>query len=268
MVVCLCGALGERAYSPRSGNFGKATWLGRWGRWHDWSSGESKGTPASLFVGWFTVRSVGLGKLALELRTGEYFPKGAHLYSTLDYGFSSVQYRERVFLKSLLRAYVLGAWVAVLATFQPYIQGSEVVYKRFAAQGFDPNDLSFYLNLAIPFAAYFGFRATGLVAKIIYLTYIPSALFTVFLTASRAGTLGAAVALLFTLYSLRTVKWKWRLAYALLLGVGIGIAVTQVPPESFARITTLGLEMRALLTSELPFGWQVSRYLLNILFWV
>ena len=57
------------------------------------------------------------------------------------------QYGGRVFLSNLLVAYVLGAWVSALLTVWAYMQGLEVIHQRYAAEGFDPNDLSCFLSV-------------------------------------------------------------------------------------------------------------------------
>lgn len=139
----------------------------------------------------------------------------------------------------MFQAYVYGAWVAVLATIQAYMQGIEVVYGRFAARGFDPNDLSFYLNLAIPMAAYFALRVSAAAIRILYLSYIPVAVIAVLLTASRAGALGLVVALLYVSYSFFVRNWKWRLAWIFLLIGTTGLVLAWVPQASLARIATL-----------------------------
>lgn len=154
------------------------------------------------------------------------------------------QYGERHYLQRLLQAYVLGAWVAAVATFWAYIRDSEVAYHRFAAPGFDPNDLSFYLVLAIPLAAYVGFVTKGRWAKILFFSYIPFGVLAVFLTASRAGALGLAVAILYVFYPLRMLNWKWRLSIVLLLATGLCYVFTHVPQESYARLATIGTEFR------------------------
>ena len=148
------------------------------------------------------------------------------------------------FLFSLFQAYVLGAWVAALLTIHAYMHGMAVVYQRFGAKGFDPNDLSFYLNLAIPLATYLGFRASSARSMVFYLLYIPVAIIAILLTASRSGAFGLAVALLFVFYHLRGVTLGWRLAGILLFVGAAWAALTWVPQASLARISTLGAEVR------------------------
>lgn len=191
-----------------------------------------------LFVawGWTSV----LWSIEAELSVGRMLTyTGLWLMAWLIYHYGTVS-----FPSSLLQAYVLGAWVAALLTIQAYVKGITVVYQRFAAEGFDPNDLCIYLNLGIPFAAYLGFRARSALARLFCLFYIPVALVAILLTASRTGALGSAVALLFVLYHLRAVKMKWRLAGIFLLMGAAWATLTWVPQASLARISTILAEVR------------------------
>lgn len=169
----------------------------------------------------------------------------AFVYSQLWFmAWLIYQFADWAYLNSLLRAYVLGAWIPVMGTFLAYFQGIEAAYQRYAAPGFDPNVLSIYLSLAIPLAVYLGLRAKSSMARAFYFAYVPFALAAVFLTASRAGALAVAVAFLFVLESLGTMRLRWRIAALALLGVGISWVLTQVPPESYARIATTWSEIR------------------------
>ncbi|MDH7506123.1 MAG: O-antigen ligase family protein [Candidatus Acetothermia bacterium] len=158
----------------------------------------------------------------------------------------------------LLQAYVWGSWVAILGTIQGYMQGIEVVSQRFAAQGFNPSDLGFYLDLAIPIAAYVGFRAPTLAIKIPYLACIPAALMAILLTASRAAVVGGAVGLLFVLYSLQTARWKWRLATTVLLVAATVLLLNWVPQTNLARIATIVPEIRGGTLNERLTIWAAG----------
>ncbi|TDA69490.1 MAG: O-antigen ligase family protein [Clostridia bacterium] len=161
------------------------------------------------------------------------------LATWLIYHFSVQEDR----LKTLMWAYILGTWIAVLGTFWVYAQGAEVAYRRFAAEGFDPNDLSFYLNLAMVMAWYLGLHNKRFM-KLITWGLIPFASAAVLLTASRAGALGMILALVFVLISLNSLSWKWRvLGLALLLGLGGYLLTAIVPEYSFARLLTIPEEL-------------------------
>lgn len=146
-------------------------------------------------------------------------------------------------LESLMWAYVLGAYVAVGATFWAYAQEMEATYLRFAAEGFDPNDLGMYLSLAMVIAWYLGLHSKH-VAKLIAWGFVPVAATAVLLTASRTSALALVLASIYMLLSLNKVDWKWGVGgLALLLGVGGYLFTFLVPEYSFARILTIQEEL-------------------------
>jgi len=153
------------------------------------------------------------------------------------------QFSDRLFLKNLLKAYIFGAFFAALLTFYSYLKGLQVVYQRYAAMGFDPNDLSFYLYIGIPFAAYLSIIELKKFNKFFYICYIPIATIAVLLTASRMGVIGLTITLFLVLF-LFQMNWSWRLVVTILIGVGILFAIVQLPPDNFARIATLSTEIR------------------------
>lgn len=146
-------------------------------------------------------------------------------------------------LKALMWAYVLGAWFSVLGTFWSYVQGTEVAFRRYAAEGFDPNDLSFYLNTAIVMASYLGVRSSNFLTGLISWSFIPFASATVLLTASRSGALGMAMALVFVLLALNKQERRWRALRLALLGLGGYLLATLVPQYSFMRLFSISEEL-------------------------
>jgi O-antigen ligase len=144
---------------------------------------------------------------------------------------------------ALFSAYVLGAMVAVLATIHSYLEEAGVFHARFAAPGFDPNDLAFILCLAIPLAWYLGFTHKQGVLQWLYYIYPFLAIFAILLTASRAGFLGAVVAVLFLMLTYGRLPRSAKVAVFFLAIAGAGIVFTLVPSESIARAAMLDGEL-------------------------
>ena len=152
------------------------------------------------------------------------------------------QYTDR--LDGLLSAYVWGAGVAVGLTIYAFAQGIQAAYLRFAAQGFDPNDLSVYLALAIVFSAFLATKSPHPLSKAIYLAYIPLVALAVLLTGSRTGAVAFVIALIAMVLGIRRMDWRWQVT-ALSLSVAGGIIVASfVPWESISRVATLLTELR------------------------
>lgn len=144
----------------------------------------------------------------------------------------------------ILRAYVLGTYVSAAFTLYAYILGLQSAYLRFAAPGFDPNDLSIYLCLGTLFAVSLAIKTLNPLLKAVYISYVPIGMLAILLTGSRTGVVALSTALLTLLYALRDTGWNWRFT-ALALGGVVGlVAVSFVPLESIARITTLVSELR------------------------
>ena len=172
----------------------------------------------------------------------------------LIYQFSSRTER----LRTLMWAYVVGAWVSVLGTFWAYVKGAEVAYGRFAAPGFDPNDLSFYLNVAILMAWHLGVHRRQFV-RLISWGLIPFASAAVLLTASRAGALGMVLALAFVLFSVNKLGFRWAAtSLALLLGLGGYLFTTIVPEYSFIRLLTIPEELASGTLNQRTVIWKAG----------
>lgn len=168
------------------------------------------------------------------------------------------QFSDRLFLESLFKAYIFGSWIAALLTFYAYLQGFQVVSQRYAAAGFDPNDLSFYLYIAIPLAVYLAVKESSNLNKVFYLCYIPIAIIAVLLTSSRMGAIGVAITLFLVLYMYHPINWRWRLIVVILIGVGVLFAITQLPPDNIARIATLSTEIREGTLNERTTIWAAG----------
>ncbi|MBC8167513.1 MAG: O-antigen ligase family protein [Bryobacteraceae bacterium] len=142
----------------------------------------------------------------------------------------------------LLAAYAAGATVASIATIVRYGQHLQTYWNRYAAPGFDPNDLGITVSIAIPVALYLASRSTSGVASIFRIAVVLYCT-AILLTGSRTALIASLAA--FTL-----VAWTWRnsstgqrisgLALTLLLISG---AVLLAPKESRSRISTIGREL-------------------------
>ncbi|NIQ55574.1 MAG: hypothetical protein GWN71_20065, partial [Gammaproteobacteria bacterium] len=117
----------------------------------------------------------------------------------------------------LFQAYVLGAYVAAFDTIGNYLAGAATATGRFAAEGFNPNDLGFTLVLGIPMAWHLATLSRIPVLIWVNRLYVPIAMIAVTLTASRGAFLPALVALLIIPWSLTRQRWSVRAAVVVLL---------------------------------------------------
>jgi O-antigen ligase len=139
-------------------------------------------------------------------------------------------------LLGLLFAYVCGAYVGWAGTVAAY--RSAVGARRFAAQGFDPNDLGMTLALAIPMAWYLGMTYRNPVLKWVARAYIPLGLWAIGLTASRGAMIATLVALTIVPLMMTKLSPGRVVAGILLLAVSGVIVVANIPQESWDRLGT------------------------------
>jgi O-antigen ligase len=158
--------------------------------------------------------------------------------------------------RRLMQAYVLGASIAAVGTLMAFYAGREVTYMRFAAAGFDPNDLCVILSLGIPLAWYLAVTERWKWLCVGYCTYLPLALFAAVLTASRGGLLACVVACAFVALMVPRLSPGVKLTAVFLLVATAGILVTQIPPSSLERLASVGREIASGSMSERRDIWQ------------
>ncbi|MGA2721734.1 MAG: O-antigen ligase family protein [Bryobacteraceae bacterium] len=138
----------------------------------------------------------------------------------------------------LLRAYVAGASAASLLTVARYTLGQQTYYNRYAAPGFDPNDMGVTLALAIPMCLHMAASSRGRAA---WAVRVAAALIMagLLLTGSRTALAAACVAFLYSALTWRAAGTAQRAtgaALALLLILG---TFRLAPQTSRQRLATL-----------------------------
>ena len=100
-------------------------------------------------------------------------------------------------LRALIRAYVAGSWVLALLTLANFASPAAIAAEqvRFVAYGQDPNDVARFLDMGFPLAALLFNSEPSWKARLLAAGFLPLGLVAVLLTASRGGSIAAAVAL-------------------------------------------------------------------------
>lgn len=134
--------------------------------------------------------------------------------------------------RTLMMAYAGGAAVASLLTIARYFSGTQTYWRRYAAPGFDPNDLGITVAIAIPLALYVLPPVWARAAVVLFGSAI-------LLTASRAALIAVCLALLLTV-----LFWRGqRLAASVLLMLILAGAVLLAPEAARQRIATTTTEI-------------------------
>ena len=142
----------------------------------------------------------------------------------------------------LMSAYVVGAVVASAATIWRYFEGQQTYYRRYAAPGFDPNDLGLTVALAIPLALYFSGRDRTAAAWLYRAAIVPI-IASILLTASRTAWVATVLAFAFAAVTWAGAAAGHRVASVLLLCGVLSGPVLLAPRASRERLSTLPAEL-------------------------
>jgi O-antigen ligase len=143
---------------------------------------------------------------------------------------------------SLYQAYVLGAYVSAISTMLSYL-GGDVTTLRYAAGGFNPNDLGLTLVLAIPMAWHLSLVRRGGALVWLNRLYLPVGTAAVLLTASRSAFISGLIALAIVPWSLPRLRPGARIGAVLLAGVTVLVASTFVPETAWERLGSTRSEL-------------------------
>lgn len=146
-------------------------------------------------------------------------------------------------LNALLSAYVLGAYVSAFSTVTNYLRGDMAHWQRYAALGFNPNDLAVILALGIPMAWYLLRIKWGGQLKWMFLFYPFLTPIVIALTGSRSGMIATLAALSFVLWTAPKLSTRIKLACLAAGWVTIWAGISFVPFESWGRLATTGNEL-------------------------
>lgn len=162
----------------------------------------------------------------------------------------------------LIAAYVLGTAVSSLLTLSRFVRGLETYYRRYAAAGFEPNDLGLTAALSIPLGLFLAWQDRGW-RRWMWRAITLLAITAVVVTASRTAFVVACMAFLFVLWTWRETDLPQKLSAALLLGVLLTGPSYLTPPPARQRLAALPQEItRGTLHNRTQIwkaGWAVFR---------
>jgi exopolysaccharide production protein ExoQ len=162
--------------------------------------------------------------------------------------------------RGLLLAYVCGAYVSAINTVMEYREGLHIsrAASRFAAEGFDANDLGMTLALAVPMAWYLGMTYRQPFFRWLCRAYVPLALVAIGLTASRGALIASIVALLIVPLTMSQVS-RGKMVMTILLVVASGaIAVAYIPATSWQRFGTTRSEVEGGTLNDRLVIWKAA----------
>ena len=200
--------------------------------------------------------------------------------STLTHAMSRVQLFALAFLvwqlvdrperaDPVMRAYVLGCYVAIGSAIFNLLTGTEYVYQRYSATGTDPNDFATMLALGIPMAWLLVVRGRQGIWFWPMLLYLPAVLGAILLTSSRGGAIVTLLALLVVPLTMRHLDVPRRLAFWFMVGVG-GLGAIYAAPlvidtvqGSIQRLSSTASEVASGTLNERADIWDAGFRLLE-----
>ena len=149
-----------------------------------------------------------------------------------------------------IQAYVFGAYVLIVNTIYNYVQGNvSVAYEgRYSATGVNAVDLTLILMLGLPVAMQLFFsnvqNKQNILMRIVYLAYIPLAIFAILLTGSRTSLI-AVIPFGFYLVGTRQISSSTKLLVVSILIVSLLALIPFIPSTIVTRLSTLGSSIEA-----------------------
>jgi O-antigen ligase len=141
----------------------------------------------------------------------------------------------------LLKAYVAGTVVSAGYTILEYVQDRQALggyfYGRYAAGGFNPNDLGMTVALSLPISYYLMMRSAPKLG-LLYRIQIILVIATIVLTASRSAMVAGCVALLIVPCTFRWLSPSNLWPNVVLAFLVVMFAGSLLPASSWARLST------------------------------
>lgn len=171
--------------------------------------------------------------------------------------------RSRRALAQMMSAYVMGTLVSCAYTMANYLKGVTAVYNRYAAPGYDPNDLGLILALSIPMSAYLAGVEHRRLRAWLYRLHLPIVLWCIVLTASRGALLAVLAAMCFVPFTFNRVPAGRKALLLALSGVVLAGAIYMAPQSALERLSTTHSELASGSLNERRDIWKAGLQVWN-----
>ena len=138
---------------------------------------------------------------------------------------------------ALMAAYVAGAAVSSALTILRFEQGLQTYYRRYAAVGFEPNDLGLTVALSIPLALHLALRGRGPL-RWAWRGAVALAITAILLSASRTALVVSLAGFGYALWTWRRSDLSQKLSCLVLLGLLVLGPLYLTPISSRQRLAT------------------------------
>lgn len=145
-------------------------------------------------------------------------------------------------LQLLIQAYVLGTLVSAGDTIGNYLLSRQTYYLRYAATGFEPNDLGLTLALSIPLSYYLVLRNRGMKAWIFRIQLVAASA-AILLTGSRVALVASVIGLTLIPWTFGGLTTGLKIANVSMVALSVVAALLLVPETSWERLATIHSEV-------------------------
>jgi O-antigen ligase len=139
---------------------------------------------------------------------------------------------------ALMAAYVAGAAVSSALTILRFAQGLETYYRRYAATGFEPNDLGLTVALSIPLSLHLALRGRGPL-RWVWRGAVALAIAAILLSASRTALVVSFAGFLYPVWTWRKSDLSQKVSFLMLFGLLVLGPLYLAPGSSRQRLSTL-----------------------------
>ena len=165
-------------------------------------------------------------------------------------------------IQSVMRSYIYGSMLASASTIINCLSGISylgalTIDTRYAATGFDPNDIALTLAVGVPIAWYLGTKGSRL-NRYFYRSYVLLAFMAAILTASRGGFLALCVALSSLLFVGGRLNRVKRVILFAVIVVGMAGLVSLAPTAGVNRLRTTSQELQTGTLSSRILIWRAG----------
>jgi O-antigen ligase len=154
------------------------------------------------------------------------------------------QVTEKNKILLILQAYILGAYISITGTIYNFVKGKEAfTYSggRFAANGFNADDLAMILVIGLPIAWYLILKTDQQnklkLLNLVNIMYIPLSFFALILTGSRAGFLCSLISMAYFIVTFLKQRLWIKVFLVIIMLFSIFSIFTLIPESTIQRVS-------------------------------